>query len=554
MKKAAVWVLLICVFGSVLYARGRREDTGAAPAGSGAGAMPEPFGKYSPAISLTSIRTMGPTDQFDQSDPEKRSYEENRWINVFRDELGINLRYNWIAPDSDSATAKWVAGIAANDVPDFAVVNDNIYRQLYDADLIADMSTIFDRYATEEYKTTLLPGDYEMMTIDGKMYGFPAGKKAMAGTTLLFIRQDWLDKVRLPVPETIDDVIQIARAFKAAKLGGEDTIGLLLSSNISGGVAFEAGDGKWDGFLNGFGAYLNYWLVRDGKLAYSTVQPEIRPALLKLQELYQDGTINRDFAVVNNALAREYVASGKCGIFYATAWNVTQSINTLVKTDPEARIIHAFPPPAVKGRRVPVQTNSPKGWRIFVSNKSRYPEAVVKMATLSYHTRFSERRFYYMSDEAGFPFYKYLPWGDTFNFAEEDLLRSAAIREAELTGSMETLEQYQWTGTYEQYLGAKEGKSDPWHLLLYGPEGAYSSLYDYYRDGRLLLEGFNGLPTDTMLLKGGIINAALGVAMFEVVMGAPISTWDQAVQKWFSDGGTQITDEVNRWYAGAAKK
>jgi putative aldouronate transport system substrate-binding protein len=554
MKRIVLSVLMVFVLVSSLTAGGKRQDTAVGPASvQRTGEKPDPFAKYAPAITLTSVRTMGPTDQFDQSDPEKRSYEENRWIRTFREEMGINLKYNWIAPDADSATAKWNANIAAGDIPDFSIVNDNIYKQLLDADLIANMTQIFADYATDEYKATLLSADYDMMTVDGKMYGFPAGKKAMAGTTLLFVRQDWLDKVRLPAPETIDDVVKVAKAFKAAGLGGSDTIGLLLGSNISGGTSFEAGDGKWDGFLNGYGAYLNYWLVKDGKLAYSTVQPEMRRALLGLQALYKDGTINRDFAVLNNVVAREYVASGKVGIFYSTAWNVTQGMNTLVKTDPNARITHLYPPPAEKGKVIPIQTNSPKGWRIFVSNKSRNPEAVVKMAVLSYHSRFSERQFYYMSDEAGFPYYKFLPWGDTFNTAEEDLTRSVAIRDAELTGNTETLEKYQWTGTYTQYQLAKEGKSEPWNLMLYGPGGAYSSLYDYYTANRLLIEGFNGLPTDTMLLKGGIINAALGTAMFEVVMGADISVFDRAVEKWYADGGTQITAEVNRWYSGLKK-
>jgi putative aldouronate transport system substrate-binding protein len=536
-----------------LMAGGGKQSGGTAGSAYKSTGKQDPFGKYTPEITLTSTRIMSPNDKFEPGDPEKRSYEENRWMRIFKEELGINIKYKWISPDADSHIAKWNANIASGDIPDFADVSDSLYKQLYDADYIADMGQILQDYATPEFLSIIEPSDYDMMTMDGKMLGFPAGRKALNAATVLFIRQDWLDRVKLPRPETVDDVIKIARAFKAANLGGNETIGLLLSNNFNGGSTHALGDGKWDGFLNAYGAYINYWLEKDGKLVYSSVQPEWRPALLKLQELYRDGTINKDFAVVNTTVAREYVASGKVGIIYSNASAVIHGINTLVKTDKNARIINVFPPPLVKGQKVKVQTNSPKGFRMFVSNKTKYPEAVVKLANLSYKGKFEDYH-YYIEDEAGFPYYKMLPWNDFFAPANDDFLKSDAMRQAELSGSKTPLADASWQANYDGYLLAKEGKSEPWSLNLYGPNGSFSTLFDHYNAGDLLLDGYSGVPTDTMTLKGGIINAALQTAVYEVVMGADISVFDRAVQKWYSDGGTQIVDEVNKWYQGLKKK
>jgi putative aldouronate transport system substrate-binding protein len=551
MKKFLAGLLVLIAFTVSMSGCGKQSG-GAGTAVTRSAGKQDPFGKYTPEITLTTVRTMSPNDKFEQNDPEKRSYEENRWMRVFKEDLGINVKYNWLAPDSDSAMAKWNANIAAGDIPDFAIVDDNIYKQLYEADYIADMGQILQDYGTEDYLSTITQSDYEMMTMDGKLLGFPGGAKALMGATVLFVRQDWLDKVGLPAPQTIDDVIATARAFRAAKLGGNDTIGLLVGNSV-GGPDFVFVDGKLDSFMNAYGAYYNYWVVKDGKLAYGTVQPEMRAALLKLQEMYKEGLINKDFAVVNNPVAREYVASGKAGLWYANGSSVVHSQNTLVKTTPGANPIHVWPPMAVKGKDYPIQTNSPKGHRIFVSNKSKNPEAVVKLATLSYRYKFKDGT-YYMEDETGFPYYKFLPWGDTFAPAEDDLLRSDAIRQAELSGSTEPLPDTAWQATYETYKLAKEGKSDPWNLLLYGPKGVFSTVYDKYKAGQLLLEGYNGLPTDTQVLKGGIINAALQAAMFEVIMGADISVWDRAAEKWYADGGTQITSEVNQWYQSLNRK
>jgi putative aldouronate transport system substrate-binding protein len=547
----------------VLFAGGRR-DSGT----SGGTAAPrfvgkqEPYAKYDPPINLTSSRTMSPNDQFDQNDPDKRSYIENRWNRVFREDLGVNLSYDWISPDAQSNVAKWNAAIAADAVPDFALVNDNVYAQLLDADLIADMTDIWDAYVDEEYLGSLAPTDIGMMTIDGRMRGFPGGTRAMAGTTLLFIRQDWLDQVKLPLPQTFDDVVKVAKAFKDARLAGNDTIGILLSNNVSGGLSFAGGDGKWDGILNGYGAYLDYWLEKDGKLAYSTVQPEVRPALLKIQELVRDGIINRDFATVTEVMAREYVASGKTGVFYSSAWCTTLGMNTLARTvpgmltEPYKLITPLFPPPGRPGQAVKVQTNSPKGMRIFVSARSKNPEAPLKMAMMAYHYRSSPRngsRWYYFSDETGFPFYKYLPWGDTMTPVDEDLYRAYAVKVAAETGDMTIIDERNWTASWEQYQMALRGENQPYQMMMNGPHGSFTVVYDAYNKGNVLLQGFNGLPTATMALKGDILRSTLEAALFDVAMGADISVWDNAVAKWFSDGGTQITEEVNRWYAGVRK-
>jgi putative aldouronate transport system substrate-binding protein len=530
--------------------KGKSSGTVSTPPAIQASGPADPLGKYSPVITMTSVRTMSPTDKFDANDPEQKSYDENRWMRVYREDLGVNLKWNWVAPDEDSALAKWNANIAANDIPDFAYVGNNVYKQLYEADLIADMRQIFADYATPELKATLLPSDYDMMTFDGKMLGFPAGRKQFAGTTMLFIRQDWLDKVGLRKPETIDDVVRIAQAFKDAKLGGADTIGIVFCNNVTGGANFGAADGKWDGFVNGFGGFLNYWVPVNGKLEYSNTLPEVREALLYAQTMYKSGVMNRDFASLTAAQAREYIASGKCGIFYSTAWNVTQSINTLVKGDRNIKIINMLPPPAKGGTRPHVQTNYNGGMKTFVWNESKNPEAAVKLANISYAYKFKDWH-YYMVGENNEAWYKYLAWGDFFAPAEDDLLKSVAMADAEINGTK--IDNISWNGEYNMFKLAKSGETDPWPYMLYGPDGDYTTLYGAYNDGLLQVDSFQGLPTETMALKGDIVNQALNAVFFEVIMGADIASWDKAVQDWHKNGGDQIADEVNKWYAGLSK-
>jgi putative aldouronate transport system substrate-binding protein len=556
-----ILALAVCTF-LVSVSCQKKDVVPAAQTAVGSLGKQDPFGKYDPIITLSTSRTTSPIVVFDASNPEKKSYEENRWVRTWREDLGVQLTYSWIAPDEESNVTKWNTAIASQSVPDFAYVNDNVFKLLYDAELIADMTDVWQDYVTDEYVKSLGPSDIDMMTIDGRMYGFPGGVRAMAGSTLLFLRQDWMDKLGLKAPESIDDVVEIARKFKEAKLAGPDTIPLFFSNNVSGGANFVGGDGKWDGFFNGYGAYLNYWIDKGGKLEFGNVQPEARPALLKLQEIYKEGLINRDFAMANVALTREYIASGKAGVYYSSAWQVVDAMNTLFANSPEFRatpwkmITPLFPPPAVRGQAVKIQTNSPKGQRIFVSNHTPHPEAALKLATLAYYyaNRSKESYQYFIEgDEENWFWSRYLPWNGHMTSVDFDLYRGEAIRQA-VKGDLSIVEARNWTGTWEEYQKAAQGQGSPYHLMMNGPYGTFCIVWDRYNQGQVLLQGFNGLPTDTMALKGDLLRGSLEAAMFDVVMGADISVWDRAVAKWHSDGGDQITNEVNKWYDGIKKK
>jgi putative aldouronate transport system substrate-binding protein len=514
------------------------------------------LGKYEPAITYSTARQLNNTILFDQNISDRRSLDENIWARTFREDLGINITHSWIAPDGDSNTAKWNAAMASGDVPDFATVSQNVSKLLYDAGLCYEMDEIVEQWASPELKA-LIPQDfYEQLTIDGKLVGLPLPAKAAQGATLLFIRTDWLDQLGLPLPKSVEDVMSIARAFRDAKLGGPNTIGIMFGQNTSGGttgsLAFGSADGKWDGFLNGYGAYLNYWIEKDGELAYSTIQPELRPALLALRSLYREGVMNRDFAAINNQVAQEYITSGRVGIFYMTAWNVSSTIQTLHNLDPKARVINMFPP-GTGGRVFSIQTNTPRVLRVFVSAKTKNPEAVVKLANMTVRYMYEDYGQYISQD--GFRVYKYLPWGDFLPPVLQDMGVSNAIRTAERNGggisNIDSDDLKNWPGLpviYENYLLAKEGKQDIWYLETYGEGGEITTLHDAMQDGKLLFDAYNGQVTDTMALKGDIITTALHAAMFDVVQGADISVWDRAVQKWLDDGGAQIIREVKDWY------
>ena len=498
----------------------------------------DPLGKYDPPITITTVGVLDATMETDESDPEKKSLAENRWVNTFMEKLGIKLEYKWIAADSDAHSAKWNTAIASGDLPDMARVDDSIYKSMLDGNLIADMTECFDTYASPLYKGGLVETNIQQMTFGGIMYGLPFPAKAFCDSNVLFIRNDWLKEVGKKVPETMEELTELAKSFQAEKLGGENTVGLLLGDD---NTSFE---GTWKGFFNGYGACLNYWLKSGDQLVYSNVQPEIRDALLAVQALYNDGVINKDFAVATSQVTSEYLANCQVGLMYGPGWAPVGGMEVSYDKDSDTEWVAAYPP-SVSGDKVQIQTNSPRTIRIYVNKKCENPEAVVKMINLVAQLTEDDYGNYVYSPDA-FPWMKFIPFS-SFSTVTADLDASDDIRTAEKTG-IRNFRSADGEGFYENYLLAKEGKSAHYWLTIYGEGGANSILYDAYQEGLLLIDAFNGLPTQNMSLKQQVLDDALKAAMLDVMMGEDIARFDKAVEEWYANGGQDITDDVNEWY------
>ena len=73
------------------------------------------------------------------------------------------------------------------------------------------------------------------------------------------MRQDWLKKVGKELPKTLDEMLDVARAFKEAKLGGEDTVGLgMFNSNANY---------DYRGILAAYGAVYGTWMEQVNALS-----------------------------------------------------------------------------------------------------------------------------------------------------------------------------------------------------------------------------------------------------------------------------------------------
>ena len=149
-----------------------------------------------------------------------------------------------------------------------------------------------EEHATPRIKELFnnFPQGFSTSTVDGKRYGIPRYSGGNGSDSVIWIRQDWLDKLGLEGPETLEDIEKIMDAFVNQDPDGngkDDTIGVTLG--MKNNIATWMADGSWI-----FGAYGDYlpglWSKdADEKLVFGSIQPSIKQGLAKLNEWFEKG-------------------------------------------------------------------------------------------------------------------------------------------------------------------------------------------------------------------------------------------------------------------------
>ena len=221
-----------------------------APAGSTA----ENEGGTDDVVELTYMHKLNGTEKYVGED----DINNNVYTRCYEDELGIKLNYT-IAAAGDDYTQKLTMAIASNDLPDLMDLPPEEFSELAHAGMLADITDSYDQYASDLLKETIeVDGGIQLASakIDGRLYGLPQLSAADGTCDLLWIRTDWLENLGLQAPTTMDELLEVARAFRYDDPDGngqDDTWGIGFQKDIV--KEDGASPGSFEGFFAAYGAY-----------------------------------------------------------------------------------------------------------------------------------------------------------------------------------------------------------------------------------------------------------------------------------------------------------
>jgi len=153
--------------------------------------------------------------------------DDNYWTRWIQKEFGDknNITVEYVAIPRADEVNKFNMLLAAGDAPDIIFHYDFPAAVAYkDAGAIQPIDIdMLKEYAPTYYQKNV---DLDMLKygfIDNQQY-FIFASRPTAYNWLTMIRQDWLDKLNMPMPTNLDEYLNVLRAFRDNKLGGPNTV------------------------------------------------------------------------------------------------------------------------------------------------------------------------------------------------------------------------------------------------------------------------------------------------------------------------------------------
>ncbi|MCU6709893.1 extracellular solute-binding protein [Paenibacillus sp. J5C_2022] len=293
------------------------------PAASGA---PEASSSASVAPSEAPITISMMVPQY----PTEPVKADSPGMQKIREYTGYNIDINWVV--GAGYEEKLNATIASGSMPQVLVIPDNKNANIVNAARSGMFWEVGPYLKDYPNLSSLNPQILSNTSLDGKIYGLPR-TRPISRTGLLF-RKDWLDNVGLKVPQTVDELYEVLKAFTyndPDKNGKNDTFGLSDLGSASVGAAI-------DYLAIYFGAPLNWGVQPDGKLIPSFMTPEYLEAMKFNNKLYTEKLVNQDFLIVKEG----YIANinqGKAGFLLTAVDSVTTAqFADLKKLNPQAEL------------------------------------------------------------------------------------------------------------------------------------------------------------------------------------------------------------------------
>lgn len=181
----------------------------------------DPYGKYEEPVTFTVAMSVDPNEVF----PEGDSYTDNQYTRYIKEQLNVDVEFLFTASTSDWDTKVNLA-ITSNQIPDAMVVNATQFNQMYRAGQLADLTDVYDQYASDTMKSMVNSSNglaIENVSYKDRMYGLTSTSDG--DYELTWIRKDWLDKLNLEPPKTCEELEAVAKAFVENDVSGKGTIG-----------------------------------------------------------------------------------------------------------------------------------------------------------------------------------------------------------------------------------------------------------------------------------------------------------------------------------------
>ena len=512
-----------------------------------------PFGAYPETIEYT----LGKMTSVNNSNmPENDTYTDNAYTRYIKSVINVQNVDVFEANDSQYDTNVSMV-ISMGSLPDIMVVSSqDEVEQLVEAGLIEDLTESYNncisdriRKMYESYGDSLK----DMVTYDGKIMALPE-TNITDGPNLVWLRKDWMDKLGLSEPHTIDDVVNIVKHFISEDPGnnGEDasgkpnTVGLAVDTDVTGECGYSS-EFLLDIIFACFGAYPKQWIMNDdGEIVYGSVTDEAKEALSYINSLYNQGVIDNDFLLRTSTNICELIENGLCGSFFGPWWAPNNPLANAVSRNPDADWQPYLIATDSDGT-TSYHSQNPCYKYVVVRKGYEHPEIAAKMISVMFDkvrfdcTDSEEFKNYYQLNVE--PTARPLSINVDYNNALSICYRNidATISGRKNPDSLELLERSFYDACSE-YIKNANKTSTQWAAYM----SRIKACSLIAQDNIKVVDSLYFKTTDTMKSHWWRLKAKEKEAYLKIISGEEdISYFDTFVKEWNEQGGQIITSEVS---------
>lgn len=507
---------------------------------------------HTPPIVITGSRRVDAGTKFLPGD----TLDDNPWNRMIEELFGIKFKVAWTWSTGDESMTKYNLAMASGDMPDIMeTVPLTIFVKMVEANMLLELGPIWDAYASERWKKAFREwGDLAWVqpTVNGKRWALPRVEQLAQNDTCLWVRQDWMDKLGLEPPKTLDELYEVGMAIVRSDIGAGapgTTYGLQANSSFRnswlGSLDWIWGAHDIRTLWGTFG-----WSKEGGRLRYDGIRPGAKEALAVLRKWYADGMFRKDFFTLPTSECRKDMAAGICGMDFVPSWGANRDT---VANFPEAEwAFYDGPtgPGGFKGKH----TENPLRKGVFCCPKDfQHADKWIEVSNWRIGKREDPwRRMHgwrgadYDFDEEGSltrPGIYYTPW--TFGpFGT----RGGGRSDPRMDGDAIRYRLEEWGKIPPEKRDAMQEAEFVDPITVLGNRARLLLVERSSSDG--LLDEFQGLPTPMMVERQADLNKMENETFISIITGEqPLDAFDEHVDNWKKLAGDTITEEVNDWYS-----
>lgn len=453
---------------------------------------------------------------------------ESDFFTYMEEKLNVNLEVNFVPTSGyiDKVNTQLASGdlpmvlTANNSLKNSAGITNAIDNDGFWAldDYIQDYPNLYDFIGETTFNNS---------RIHGKIYGIP--RLRILPRNGGFYRADWAEALNIEAPQTLDELYDMLYAFTYDDPDGngkDDTWGFEMGYTVADWQS-------WNGIqticvaLGG----PNGWSMVDGKMQPDFMSAEYKESLDFFKKLYDNGCMNKDFAVLTGNQRVDVFNEGNSGMLFHVVDDVQNIEDTLKKVVPDASLTLL---PALKAEDGNTYINSTAGYNgLIMFNK----------------------------------------YGDNAIQSEEDLRKVLSFYDSLCTEEWQDFLSYGIEGIHyeigengeKEFILTDDGTAvlgkDSGDFSQLCPVPAYTEkesdtdlIKDMHaqvkeRENYLVSNPVVNLPSDTYTEYGSELDTIIMDANIKYIMGEIDEAGYQAeVDKWMSRGGEKVIEEYTEAY------